>query len=117
MRTILVTVVLLAATAAAEDRTYHPVALKDIATTRWTHACTIGRVTRIKREGDGDVHIRIDDREAFIVLETIPGLPLKRPPLHVWIEACGITRLDRAHKWGELHPLERWWLLEIGPGL
>ena len=98
---------------AAVVRLYHPVAVKDIPTTKWTHVCTVGTVAMVARERDGDIHIRLVDGEAFVILETIPGLPLPRPKKGQRIEACGIVREDKGHRWYELHPLERWALRPV----
>lgn len=89
-------------------RTYHQVAVKDIPTTTWTHVCTRGVVAWVARESDGDIHVRLTDGDAFIVLETIPEWPLPRPRKGQRIDACGIVREDKAHKWHELHPLTSW---------
>lgn len=94
-------------TTATDEDGYHAVALKDLATTKWTHACTRGIVTLSKREADGDRHLRLEADGAFIVAEIIPQIPFPAPRVGQSVEVCGITRYDRAHGWPELHPVTR----------
>jgi hypothetical protein len=96
--------------AGQEDRNrhYHRVAVRDIPSTTWTHVCTTGTVGMVRRQGDGDVHVRLDDEGAFVMLEIIPTLFLPRPKIGQHIVACGITREDKGHRFWELHPLETW---------
>lgn len=94
------------------SRIYHTVAPKDFATQHHTHVCTTGKIAKIKKEADGDIHIRINDssKVGFIVAEIIPmlkpqgALPTKEGQL---ITVCGIRRFDDKHKWYEVHPVER----------
>lgn len=106
--------------AAPGGRLYHPVALKDVATTTRTHVCTTGRVADVSKQDDGDVHVRIvDGLGAFVILEIIPSLPLAVPREGRSVRACGIVRIDKGHRtreypegWPELHPVE---FLEVLP--
>ena len=102
-----------------KGRPYHRVALPDVATTKWTHVITCGLVTYSRTMADGDRHITLRETAAgedFVVLETIPALPLQAPRKEdKYIEAWGIARIDRGHRtpqypagWPELHPLEGW---------
>lgn len=88
--------------------TFHHIAVGDVATTRHTHACVEGVITRRMREADGDWHLRIEAGDAFVIAEIIPQLPLDPPRPRQRVEACGITRIDKAHGWPELHPLLSW---------
>lgn len=101
---------------AADDR-FHRVPLARLATTRWTHACTVGPVVYVRKQADGDIHITLDDGVAKVVLEIIRAVPLPVPRKGQRIDACGITRIDRGHRtqqypagWPELHPLLSWQL-------
>jgi len=87
---------------------YHRVPLEQMATTRWTHVCTVGPVVYVRKMKDGDIHVTLDNGRAKVVLEIIPQLPLPRPKKWQRIEACGITRIDKHHGWPELHPLLSW---------
>jgi hypothetical protein len=57
---------------------------------------------------DGDWHVTLAEGETKVVLEIIPQIPLPPPKKGQRIEACGITRWDKRHKWPELHPVIRW---------
>ncbi len=93
--------------ALATGRPYHPVALADVATTRWTHACTSGPVVYVRKMQDGDIHITLDNGAAKVVAEIIPLIPLPPPQKGDTVEVCGITRYDKGHGWPEIHPVER----------
>jgi len=75
---------------------------------RATHATVEGDVTQVSRELDGDIHVRLEGRGAFVVLEIIPELPLEPPHVGQRITAWGIVRHDGLHNWWELHPLIGW---------
>lgn len=117
MRTWAVLILLLwAIPGAAETRTYHRVLVKDVTETIHTHICTHGVVALVRREADGDIHIRIEDGDgstAFIVGEIIPTLlpkakgAIRVPKVGEWVEICGISRWDAKHKWPEIHPVEK----------
>jgi hypothetical protein len=92
-------------TQGTDEDGYHRIALAKIATTRWTHICTTGRLTYHRRQADGDVHLKIEDGGAFIVGEIIERIPLIVPRTGSQVEVCGITREDKFHHWFELHPL------------
>jgi hypothetical protein len=96
----------------APGRRYHTVPLEQLATTRWTHACTSGPVVYVRKMKDGDWHVTLDNGKAKVVLEIIPAIPLAPPKKGQRIEACGITRIDRHHSWPELHPVERMRVLD-----
>lgn len=105
---------LLGATAlvsAEGKRTYHKVTIEQLATTRWTHVEVTGLVVYVRKQQDGDYHVTIVDaagRKA--VLEIIPLIPMDPPQKGQRIRARGISRVDRHHAWGEVHPLEHWQL-------
>jgi hypothetical protein len=95
---------------------YHSVPVSEFATKKWTHVCTVGYVGFRKHEGDGDVHLRIDQtkpipgtvmpKTGFIVAEVIPQLPLPTAfTLGTKVKVCGIRRFDDTHGWWELHPV------------
>jgi hypothetical protein len=93
----------------AVARLFHPVPLAEVPTTKWTHVQTQGTVALVKREDDGDIHIRLEDGNGhFIVAEIVPYHPLSAPALHACIVVRGITREDKTHKWSEIHPVEGW---------
>lgn len=108
---------------ADEGRVYHRVLIKDVAETIHTHICTTGLVAVVRKEKDGDVHIRLEDGNgsgAYLIAEIIPTLlpkmkaTIRTPKVSDWVEVCGITRIDRKHKtreyprgWPEIHPVER----------
>jgi hypothetical protein len=99
----------------AVARLYHPETIDSLPCSRRTHVQVEGRVTLLRTEADGDLHIRLSDaRGYFIVLEVIPEMSLPAPTLGSMIRAQGITRYDREHRWFELHPLESWALV-AGP--
>lgn len=113
---LLLFVFLVALALADEGRVYHRVLVQDIPKTEHTHVCTTGVVALVKKEADGDVHLRIEDGDgsnAFIVAEVIPTLlPKNKGAIHIpkkgsWVEVCGITREDKKHGWSEIHPVER----------
>lgn len=98
-----------------QDEGLHRVPLSAVATTQWTHICTVGPVVYVRKQADGDLHITLDDGTALVVLEIIEAIPLPAPKKGQRIEACGITRIDRGHRtprypggWPELHPLLSW---------
>ena len=87
--------------------TFHRVPLAEIATTRWTHVCTVAPVVYVRQQRDGDWHVTLDDGRAKVVAEIIPAIPIDPPKKGQRIEVCGITRIDRHHNWPELHPVLR----------
>jgi hypothetical protein len=90
--------------------TFHPVSVKDLPTTRWTHVHVCGLVTFVKGEADGDTHVRITDGARFVVGEIIPALRQPAPKRGQRICVDGISREDKAHGWFEVHPILRWQL-------
>lgn len=88
------------------ERTYHAVPLERIASTRWTHVCTVGPVVYVRKQPDGDWHITLDNGRAKVVVEIIPAIPLTAPRKGNRVHVCGITRRDEHHGWPEIHPAE-----------
>jgi hypothetical protein len=93
---------------------WHPVKLADLAQgkVQQTHVQVTGKVTLVKKEADGDLHIRISDGSSFIVAECIPLIPCARPKVGQTITVRGISRYDAEHGWWEVHPVEE---LKVGP--
>jgi len=75
---------------------------------RATYATVLGDVTQVSHELDGDYHIRVQSRDAFLVLEIQPEFPLAPPHIGQQITAWGVVRHDGLHNWWELHPLIGW---------
>lgn len=94
-----------AAIGTAGHRRYWRLRIADLATNVHTHVCIVGRLALRVPEADGDIHLRLEDGRAFVIAEIIPELPVRTPALGSRIEACGIARYDRAHRWNELHPV------------
>ena len=108
---ILVRLVLVAgAHGQAPHRLYHPVTIEQLAAgmVPWPYAQLVGRVRMVRTEQDGDLHITLTGRTAVAILECIPELPCRKPPLGARIRAWGIPREDKEHGWWELHPLLGW---------
>lgn len=93
---------------AREGRTYHRVTVAQLSKTQWTHVEVCGLVTLVKKEADGDLHVRIDDSGAFAVAETVPYHPLSAPHVRDRICVRGVSREDKTHHWFEVHPVESW---------
>jgi len=92
-----------------------------------------GRVILVRKEADGDIHIRISNNgKQFAVGEIIPtlmrverpfanaanvapadqttyALPIQPPKLNECVELRGIRRFDNeaGHGWPEIHPVEQ----------
>ncbi|MEO8293582.1 MAG: phosphatase PAP2 family protein [Actinomycetota bacterium] len=77
-------------------------------TYRGTHAAVVATVTQVTHELDGDVHIRLESEDAFIVAEIMPEFPMEPPVLGEEVTAWGVVRHDGLHNWWELHPLIGW---------
>jgi undecaprenyl-diphosphatase len=75
---------------------------------RATYATVVGDVSQVSHELDGDYHIRVQGRGAFLVLEIMPEFPLVPPHTGQQITAWGVVRHDGLHNWWELHPLVGW---------
>ncbi len=106
-------------------RNYHHYTIAQITAENpadWKHPLTHieldGFVTYIKKEGDGDTHIRVCDSAALhamnakhcIVAECIPELPCAAPRKGQHILIDGIGRYDAenpGHHWWECHPIEK----------
>lgn len=93
-------------------RPYWPVTVEQVPTTAHTHIKVTGRVRLVRREDDGDLHIKLTGTTGFIVAECIPALPCPQPPVGQRITVYGISREDKEHRWYEVHPVERW---ELAP--
>jgi hypothetical protein len=120
LSSILVMLLLASGLATGEERTYHKIKPSECVTTKWTHVEMVGKVTLVKKEGDGDIHIRVDDEKGFCVAEIIPSLSdklvkhgtnielvaIRRPKVGETITVRGISRVDKTHGWGEIHPVE-----------
>ncbi len=91
---------------ALEGRTYHVVPLSRMAVSRHTHVEVCGPVTYVRRQGDGDVHVTLDDGRAKVVVEIIPSLPLPVPRKGQRVRVRGIRRVDERHAFVEVHPAE-----------
>lgn len=85
--------------------TFHHVPLARMATTSWTHVCTSGPVTYVRKMADGDYHVTLDDGRAKVVAEIIPAIPLPPPRKGQRVTVCGIARWDKRHGWPEVHPV------------
>jgi hypothetical protein len=90
----------------AESRTYHGVSVAKLKETTFTHVSVCGRVALVKREDDGDIHIRLEAGGAFVVAEIVPYHPLPAPKVGQFVRVAGVSREDKAHKWFEVHPVE-----------
>ena len=95
-----------------ENRVYWSETLSALSSgaNKHTHVKVTAKVTLVKHEQDGDLHIRLGTKP-FIVAECIPKLPCMEPKLGEVITVWGIYRQDYDHKWFEVHPVER---LEVG---
>lgn len=72
-----------------------------------THAAVTGKVLYVKKESDGDIHIKlVSPSGRFIIAECIPLLPCVPPKAGQSVTIRGITRFDPEHLWFELHPVE-----------
>ncbi len=103
---------------AEEDRAFHPLDLATLAALPPgsaavpTHVRLTGWITYKKTERDGDVHLRMSDGDAVVVLEAIPELPeieAKARAVRIWtkVTVWGVSRYDGApgHGWWEVHPV------------
>ena len=94
-------------------RVYHKTTIARLPRTVDTHVELEGRVTLVRREGDGDVHIRVEDVDhRFVVVEVIPEISLTIPAVGDRVVVRGIVRYDKRHRWHEIHPAEA---IEIRP--
>jgi hypothetical protein len=109
-----IAVVFLALSGIAQDtegRVFHPVPLADVGRTVHTHVEVQGKVLTNRREADRDRHIILgDDSGHKLTIECIPEIPailkqcaaLKRGQQ---VKVQGISRIDRKHRWTEVHPV------------
>ncbi len=93
----------------ALQRPYWPVTPAALPTSTRTHVQVEGRVVYVSTEADGDIHFRITDgRRHIVVCEIIPLIPLARPRVGQRVIVRGIRRVDTAHRYTEVHPVEAW---------
>src|SRR5213080_4558594 len=87
---------LLPLTAAPAQRRYWDVSVDSLATghVAHTHVAVRGRVALVRREQDGDLHIKLVGRTGFIVAECIPALPCRVPKVGERVTVRGIVRWD-----------------------
>jgi hypothetical protein len=104
MMKALVTLMLFAESLFYQHTTVEKLALGQVHMTR---AEVTGKVTLVKKEADGDMHIRVSDGKHFIVAECMPQMPCVRPKVGQAVTVQGITRFDGEHKWFELHPVTK----------
>jgi hypothetical protein len=93
-----------------EGPIYHPETIDSIQTSRHTHVVLVGHVAFVKREADGDVHLRLVDAHGHrVVIEIIPELPLVVPRRGQVVRVWGIRRFDNeaGHGWWEVHPARK----------
>jgi hypothetical protein len=93
------------------QRFYWPTPLDTLAIghQKHTHAAVTGTVAYVRKEDDGDIHIKlVSPSGRFIIAECIPALPCAPPKVGLVITVYGITRLDTEHGWREIHPCENW---------
>jgi len=95
------------APARAVSRPYHRVTCERLSRPSPTHVEVTGLVTYVRKQADGDWHVTIEERGHLAVLEIIPPIPIDVPRKGQRVRAFGISRVDFAHKWGEVHPVER----------
>lgn len=100
-------------------RPYHVETVASMARSTHTHVEVTGKVTLVRKEADGDWHLRISDGLRFIVAEIIPTLQplpftMALPTVGACVRVRGIRRVDNeaGHGWLEIHPVEE---LEIVP--
>jgi len=87
-------------------RVFNKVTEQNLATgkVKYTHIKLSGVVEKVKKEADGDIHIKV----GRIICEIIPELPLKPPVKGQNATLWGISRYDAEHKWWEIHPVLGW---------
>lgn len=93
-----------------EGRRYWEIPIERMATTTRTHVCVTAALVYRRKQRDGDWHLTIAKTvkgvEYKVVVEIIPALPLVVPRVGQVITACGIRRIDEAHRFVEIHPAE-----------
>lgn len=106
--------VLCAALAQAETLHFQKTTIEKLASgqCKMTRAEVTGRVELVKKEGDGDLHIRVGHGKHFVVAECMPEIPCAKPKVGDTVRVRGIARFDGEHKWYEIHPVEK---LEVLP--
>jgi hypothetical protein len=91
------------------NRRYWPTSVDSLAAGRakHTHIEVRSRVSAVRHEDDGDLHIVLQAKSAaFIVAECIPKLPCVPPRVGDSVTVRGISRRDPEHPWWEVHPVE-----------
>lgn len=103
---------------ALADRRYHAVTIEQLRTSKRTHVEVVGKVTLVKREGDGDWHIRLSAGRRYVICEIIPTLtpatPFTLPRVGDCARVRGIRRRDDDHAWVEVHPVESIMIIPCG---
>jgi len=91
-----------------QSRYYWPVNVDTLAShgTPHTHVSVSGLVTLVRREADGDLHIKLVGHTGFVVAECVPKLPCRAPRVGERVTVKGISRHDGEHNWWEVHPVE-----------
>lgn len=107
LRLVLLALLLAPPAHAEASRRYWPVTTATLATTSHTHVEVTGTVTLRRKEDDGDIHLRICNAGLCIVAECIPELPTHCVGVRKGdtVTVRGISRYDRKHGWGEVHPV------------
>ena len=88
------------------SRPYFPVTVCGMKANHHTHVSVSGKVTLVKHEPDGDLHMRIENGGCSVVAECIPELRCKAPRVGHKVTVKGISRFDGEHHWPEIHPVE-----------
>jgi hypothetical protein len=116
---VIVVASLIFAKACHAQRNYWPVNLDSAAIGHFrkhTHVAVTGKVGRVAKEADGDLHIAlVSPSGAFIIAECTPKEPCQAPKLGTTITVRGISRQDSEHGWWEVHPVESWSLETPNP--
>jgi hypothetical protein len=100
--------------ALALSRPYHVETVASLAASKHTHVEVSGTVTLVRKEADGDLHIRISDGKIFVVAEIIPTLKPSAafpvPTVGQCVRVRGIHRREwepgHGGGWEEIHPVE-----------
>jgi len=89
---------------------FHPTTVTTIAAGKFTstHGKVTAKVTVVRNETDGDIHIRLVEGTSFIIGEIIPELPKSKSVVGSSRTVWGIVRYDLVHKWWEIHPVIGW---------
>ncbi len=95
---------------------YPETPLSVIADGKWTRprAAVMGEVSVVRKEEDGDFHVKLVDGDKFIVYEICPEYPIIPPKVGQRVVVKGIVRYDPhgGHGWWEIHPVFHWELVK-----